>query len=254
MAVSRFLIAPIAATRSVLALNGAEAPKFLQGLVSSDIQSSTPANPVYAGFFSAQGRVLYDTFILPSSSLSGDHPHFLVDHSRAVNSTIPSLLAYIKRYILRSKVRVKNADDEYRLWAVFRHPLHVSNEAADTAVEQELEQLASSGRGHWWRDKRSAQLGYRLLLPPSSSSSVESEDNSFPDTLLAQANVETCSLSLVLPVLAPNIPHASTSTQQCPRGLFRPRAQSSPSARKQHGHYGWQYVLTLMKRHSCQGW
>ncbi|CAD6573639.1 MAG: ccr4 associated factor [Cyphobasidiales sp. Tagirdzhanova-0007] len=181
MAVSRFLIAPIAATRSVLALNGAEAPKFLQGLVSSDIQSSTPANPVYAGFFSAQGRVLYDTFILPSSSLSGDHPHFLVDHSRAVNSTIPSLLAYIKRYILRSKVRVKNADDEYRLWAVFRHPLHVSNEAADTAVEQELEQLASSGRGHWWRDKRSAQLGYRLLLPPSSSSSVET--SSFQSSL-----------------------------------------------------------------------
>lgn len=174
-----YFIAPLASTRSVLALTGTDAPKFLQGLVTNDIlnthHASTSATPsVYAGFLSAPGRVLHDTFILPP--VQTDKAEYLIDYPK--NVADPPLLKSIKRYILRSKVKAREASDEWRLWAIFPDPLKASrldsNETPGaTSVEEELAELSQKHAGKWWKDTRNAKMGYRLLLPPSSVASVQ---------------------------------------------------------------------------------
>lgn len=187
MTATRHLVAPLACTRSLLHVHGADAPKFLQGLVTNDLlkpaaSSSSASNAIYAGFLSAQGRVLHDTFMLPQAgpSQSSGANEFLIDFPHAVAT--PSLPAYIKRYILRSKVKAKLADDQYRIWGVFSDPIQQARSADDVGegtsnssrLEEELSSLAGENTGKWWRDSRSKRMGYRLLLPPEASKAIES--------------------------------------------------------------------------------
>lgn len=176
-----YFIAPLASTRSVIALTGNDAPKFLQGLVTNDIlnahHASTSATPsIYAGFLSAPGRVLHDTFILPQKS--ADKPEYLIDYPK--NVTNPPLLSSIKRYILRSKVKAREASDEWRMWAIFPDPLTASRGQLEKAnignVEKQLEELSQKHAGKWWKDTRNENMGYRLLLPPAEVSAVQDSE------------------------------------------------------------------------------
>lgn len=177
-----YFITPLAATRSVLALTGKDAPKFLQGLVTNDIlnthHASSSATPsIYAGFLSAPGRVLHDTFILPQNT--AEKPEYLIDYPK--NVTDPPLLGSIKRYILRSKVKAREASDEWRLWAVFPDPLKASRLPLEstpdsTEVETVLDELTQKHNGKWWKDTRNGKMGYRLLLPPSDVAAVQETD------------------------------------------------------------------------------
>lgn len=174
-----YFIAPLASTRSILALTGADAPKFLQGLVTNDILSAPPAPTsatpsIYAGFLSAPGRVLHDTFILPPHQ-EAEKPEYLIDYPK--NVTDPPLLKSIKRYILRSKVKAREASDEWRIWAIFPDPLQASrlgtNDLPNAGqVEQELAELSQKHNGKWWKDTRNGHMGYRLLLQPGSVAAV----------------------------------------------------------------------------------
>lgn len=174
-----YFVAPLASTRSIISLTGNDAPKFLQGLVTNDIlnthHASTSAAPsVYAGFLSAPGRVLHDTFILTQTA--ADKPSYLIDYPK--NVTNPPLLNSIKRYILRSKVKAKEASDEWRIWAVFPDPLLASRsdsvkDSTSPDIEKELQELCQAHDGKWWKDTRNEKMGYRLLLPPSSLSALQ---------------------------------------------------------------------------------
>jgi folate-binding Fe-S cluster repair protein YgfZ len=173
---SRYLVAPLSSTRSLLSLHGADAAKFLQGLVSNNVGSSNTASildrAVYAGVFSAQGRLLHDTFILRDPSIPGsDGNGFIVDYPSRV--TQPSLLPHLKRFILRSKVKARDINPDWRLWAVFQDPLDRSQ--PKTTIEEEVQHIASTSKGRWWRDCRNSRMGYRLLLPPSASPAIECE-------------------------------------------------------------------------------
>jgi folate-binding Fe-S cluster repair protein YgfZ len=210
----RHLVAPLSSTRSILHLTGPEAPKFLQGLVTNDvIVASNPSktvNAVYAGFLSAPGRVLHDTFILPCPPSSPNPPpasssaappvvaappssvkpgpitappgtEYLIDFP--VHSTSPPLPSYVKRYILRSKVKSKLVDDQWRLWAVFQNPLraiqasrqHDELASPSAKLEEELQSIAGESKGKWWRDRRNRGMGYRLLLPESATAAIQGE-------------------------------------------------------------------------------
>jgi len=50
--------------RGVLEIQGEDKAAFLQGLISNDIHAVTPEQAIYATFLSAQGRFLYDFFIM----------------------------------------------------------------------------------------------------------------------------------------------------------------------------------------------
>lgn len=206
---ARILISPLSASRSVLSVSGNDAAKFLQGLVSNDILAASKPwtapscnKSIYAGVFTAQGRVTHDTFILPPSSTttetgasssaakaSDDATKFIIDHPRHADN--PSLLRYLKRYILRSKVKARSMDDEWRLWAVYQDPTSIapgldagrsagssstpSSSSIWSRAEEELHSIAASNSGKWWKDGRANHMGYRLLLPTSALSAIDCE-------------------------------------------------------------------------------
>lgn len=188
----RYFVAPLASSRSLLALTGADSATFLQGLVSNsvlptstdkkatsddtpDSMKSAQARSVYAGFFSAQGRLLHDTFILPNPRISAlpTSPDYIIDHTR--HDTSPVLRSYIKRFILRSKVKLSSLDEALRPWAIFPDPLQTAEQSSRDPVEDEIAQLANDAKGTWWIDMRASKMGYRMLLPPDASSVLECE-------------------------------------------------------------------------------
>jgi folate-binding Fe-S cluster repair protein YgfZ len=46
--------------RAVIAVAGAEAKTFLQGLVTTDVTKLTPEQPLYAALLSPQGKILFE--------------------------------------------------------------------------------------------------------------------------------------------------------------------------------------------------
>jgi folate-binding protein YgfZ len=49
--------------RAVLAIGGADASSFLQGLLTNDIDQLAPGKPLYAGLLSPQGKALFDMIL-----------------------------------------------------------------------------------------------------------------------------------------------------------------------------------------------
>ena len=88
--------------RSVISIHGKDSPKFLNGICTQVIPSHADGGR-YAAFLSPHGRMLYDTFIYPTSDDS-----FLLDVDKRISSNV---LALCKKYQLRSKVRIKSVDD-----------------------------------------------------------------------------------------------------------------------------------------------
>lgn len=83
-------------SRAVLAVTGAAAREFLQGLVSNDVAKLASGQAAYAALLSPQGKFLHDFLILcrPDDA-------FELDCARA---RLPDLLARLKIYRLRSAV------------------------------------------------------------------------------------------------------------------------------------------------------
>lgn len=85
--------------RGAIALTGEEAVKFLQGLISNDVEKVAPARAIYATLLSPQGRFLFDFFV------AHRHGGLLVDCEAARAAELAKKLTLYK---LRSKVAVEN--------------------------------------------------------------------------------------------------------------------------------------------------
>jgi len=97
----------------LLAVTGSNAGSFLNGILSNKL-------PTHGGIFSsllhAQGRVLYDLFVYPYNSPDGQERGYLVEYDPRPSQAIP-LLSLLKRYILRSRVKIRDAALEWDVWA-----------------------------------------------------------------------------------------------------------------------------------------
>ena len=131
--------------RGVLAVEGKDARKLLQGLVTSDL-AALEAKPQHTAFLAQNGRVLFDAFLVPWLENS-----VLIEAEAAA---IPALMAHLRRYKLRSKVTMHNHSKELAVLAI-------CGQDAEAAA-------AASQRGNGsmcWADPRLEALGYRQLLP-----------------------------------------------------------------------------------------
>ena len=84
-------------SRAVLKIGGADAHKFLQGLVTNDIGKVQGADAVHAGLLSPQGKVLFDFFLVAE----GDG--FLADVAREQEEELLKRLGF---YRLRAAVAI----------------------------------------------------------------------------------------------------------------------------------------------------
>lgn len=87
--------------RSVISVHGKDSPKFLNGICTQVIPTPSDGGR-YTAFLSPNGRMLYDTFIYPTSEDS-----FYLDVDSRISDKV---VALCKKYQLRSKVRVKSVD------------------------------------------------------------------------------------------------------------------------------------------------
>ncbi|KAF9006445.1 hypothetical protein BDQ17DRAFT_1351761 [Cyathus striatus] len=70
--------------------------------------------------FPPQGKVLYDVFLYTTKDSAGK-PGYLLEYDGGP-SEAPSLMSYLKRHVLRSKVRIRDLSEEYDAWAAWGSP------------------------------------------------------------------------------------------------------------------------------------
>jgi folate-binding protein YgfZ len=130
-------------SRAILAIGGADAGKFLQGLITNDIGKVQGSQAVHTGLLSPQGKILFDFFLVEN----GDG--FLVDVARDQIDELAKRLAF---YRLRAAVEIDQQPSCQVAAAWGGTPA-----APDGAVV--------------YADPRLPALGYRAFLPESMSAS-----------------------------------------------------------------------------------
>jgi tRNA-modifying protein YgfZ len=128
-------------SRAVLAIGGADAAKFLQGLITNDIGKVQGLQAVHAGLLSPQGKILFDFFLVENGG------GFLADVARDQIDELAKRLAF---YRLRAAVEID------------QHPsLQVAAAWGGTPAAPEAAIV--------YADPRLPALGYRALLPEGMS-------------------------------------------------------------------------------------
>src|SRR2546423_449370 len=95
--------ASILENRAVIALNGAEARDFLQGLITNDMEASREGRALYAALLTPQGKILFDFFVVPNGE-----DRWLLD---CAASRATELIKRLTLYRLRAKVEIAARPD-----------------------------------------------------------------------------------------------------------------------------------------------
>ena len=121
-----------------------------------------------------QGRVLHDAFVHSYTSTEGKKGYLVEYDSRP--SEAPPLLSMLKRYVLRSKVRLRDVSDEYDVWAAWGSETEKSWETErewSNARSGVAEPVWNHGEGAEWpwgsasnalRDRRAVGMGHRVVV------------------------------------------------------------------------------------------
>ena len=123
--------------RGVLRLRGADARKFLQGVVTNNLDKAEEGAAVHTGLLSPQGKILFDFFVVPHG---GD---FLIE---APKDTLAELAKRLGFYRLRAQIEIAEAP-EFDVAAAWGGTPNVPEEAIGFV------------------DPRLPALGMRVLLP-----------------------------------------------------------------------------------------
>jgi folate-binding protein YgfZ len=107
--------------RRLLSLSGPDAAKFLQGLVTNNVDS-TRLSPFYSAFLDARGRVLWDVFIWVWPEMVAEKGHWSC-YIEVDENEVEALKKHLKKHKLRSKIEVKDVATEgadgIRVWAAW---------------------------------------------------------------------------------------------------------------------------------------
>ncbi|KAF9520423.1 hypothetical protein BS47DRAFT_1336089 [Hydnum rufescens UP504] len=192
--------------RAVVSITGTEPnlSTYLNGLLATKV---SPAEEKYKGFYSTflnrYGRILYDVFFHPHPT----EPGYLVEFDpRSIprstpahhHDPFPELPVLLKRFVLRSKVKVKDVSDEWRVFAVWGgeteekddRKREVSfqewtwNPRSNTiepkwrdgkVLDNDIDDTVTKGIGTGQWDRRVFGMGRRILWPVSEEAVLPAE-------------------------------------------------------------------------------
>ncbi|CAO2655249.1 Nn.00g103130.m01.CDS01 [Neocucurbitaria sp. VM-36] len=109
--------------RHLISLSGPDAAKFLQGLITNNVDPSRHT-PFYSAFLDARGRVLWDVFIWtwPELSATTGKGHWAC-YVEVDDGEVEALKKHLKRHKLRSKIQIEDVDAErercLKVWAAW---------------------------------------------------------------------------------------------------------------------------------------
>jgi len=129
--------ATLLSDRGVLRVTGADAQKFLQGVITNDLDKAKEGAGLHTGLLSPQGKILFEFFVVPHGG------GFLIEAAR---DTLADLAKRLGFYRLRAQVDIA--------------------EAPEFSVAALWEGVPSMPQGAIaFTDPRLIELGMRVLLP-----------------------------------------------------------------------------------------
>jgi folate-binding protein YgfZ len=143
--------------RALIAVTGAEAHPFLQGLVTNDVDRVSPRRAIYAALLTPQGRYLFDFFVFERGGA------LYLDCEAARRDALIQRLA---SYKLRARVAIA-PEDGFTLYAVL-------GEGAAGALGLETREGCARefGGGIAFVDPRTATIGVRVALAVAAGDAV----------------------------------------------------------------------------------
>jgi tRNA-modifying protein YgfZ len=132
------IYASILENRAVIALSGAEARDFLQGLITNDIYACREGGAIYAALLTPQGKILFDFFVVPN----GEN-RWLID---CAAGRAADLIKRLTLYRLRAKVEIAGRP-----------------ELAVGAMWDNGDMIASRTDALLYPDPRLRDLGFRMI-------------------------------------------------------------------------------------------
>ena len=136
--------------RGVIEVAGEDRVGFLQGLVSNDVAKASPQRAIYAALLTAQGRYLYDFFIIAH----GDALYLDAEAPR-----LPELQRRLAVYKLRAKVTLADASARFAVAAAWGEGTAAALGLAGAGSAKDF------AGGLAYLDPRLEMLGARFLLP-----------------------------------------------------------------------------------------
>tara|TARA_B100001057_G_scaffold330080_1_gene330451 strand:+ start:1930 stop:2817 length:888 start_codon:yes stop_codon:yes gene_type:complete len=135
--------------RAILYVNGADSKKYLQNLVSNDIEKVNESKSCFASLLSPQGKFLFDFIVIKHKD-----GYFLDCEKRIVDQLYKKLITYK----LRSKVEILNLSNEFVV-AAFSHTKFLSMDG----TRDELGHTLKYNEDHVFLDPRNKKLGGRII-------------------------------------------------------------------------------------------
>ena len=130
--------ASILENRAVIALSGAEARDFLQGLITNDMEACGEGHAIYAGLLAPQGKILFDFLVVANGA-----DRWLLD---CAASRTADLIKRLMLYRLRANVDIVGRPD-----------------LAVGAMWNEGDTIASQTDAILYPDPRLSGLGFRMI-------------------------------------------------------------------------------------------
>src|SRR5262245_59011536 len=134
--------AALLSDRGVVKVGGDDARKFLNGLVTVDVDKVAPGRARFAALLTPQGKIIADFIV--AEAKPGDGGGFFLDCPRTL---APPLVTRLNFYKLRAKVIVEDLSEILGVLALW-----------DGAAKADV--------GFCYADPRLPELGTRCMLPP----------------------------------------------------------------------------------------
>jgi len=128
--------------RGVVKVDGDDARRFLNGLVTNDMAKVAPGKPCFAALLTPQGKIIVDFIVAEASAEDGGG--FFLDCPRALAGALVEKLNFYK---LRAKVICEDLSEVLGVMAVWNNG-------------------GESDYGLCYPDPRLPALGMRIMLPP----------------------------------------------------------------------------------------
>ena len=135
--------------RGILYINGPGSEKFLQNLISNDIEKVNESKSCFASLLSPQGKFLFDFIVVKHKD------GYLLDCEKRI---IDQLYKKLVMYKLRSEVEILNLSNEFVV-AAFNHEKFLSIEG----TKDELGYTIKYNEDHVLLDPRNKKLGGRII-------------------------------------------------------------------------------------------